>query len=1625
MFFWTSQKRPRRGTRQQPGTSRFRRLLAEPLEPRLSPAGDITTGLVHYWSFDETTGDVAQDSVGGADGALQGWTADENKWVPGRVGGALEFDTPDNAVLAAPAAMSGSYAVSFWIDVFDRSGTNPRILTARNGNEIVLNNDSNKSVGYYYSGTRVATADPSVPTFNTWEQYVINFNTVGQGIVYHNGKPTAIGGFVDSASLATWVIGHSTDLANRTDSFHGAIDDLRVYNRVLTDEDIALLAAQGTPQPTHSGPIHEWTFDETSGNTAHDIAGAADGTLLNWNGDEPQWVPGKIGGALAFSSPDDVVVTPPATVQSQWTVTYWVSMTAKTGTNPRIIGPQDGRELWAYIDLEHDGGSAFMSHNTITSEPAALPLNSWEFYAITYDTDANTATIYHNGVAVATGVFHDNAVTQPWVIGHNCDLGNNNDSLNGLLDDLRVYDRPLSLAEIQQLAAGSAPPTTPVVGAEMVTDINPGAASSDPGAATIVNGIAYFAATNATSGTELWRTDGTTAGTWLVKDVQLGPGSSNPRSLTNNNGVLYFHANDGVHGDELWKSDGTADGTVMVDDIVPGASGSYPGNFSVVSGKLYFTASDAAAGSPTIYGPSPYLSAADSPFDRSQLGTNFWLEDFEDGQLNTPGVSASAGSVRGPSTLTDSVDADDGTIDGDGHLGHSYLVRPGSTSVTFTFDRQALGGLPSEAGIVIAGGFAVAPPSVEFFDAGGASLGVVFDPVRDDGVKTTAHDRFIGMSHTGGISMIKIATTGTGNSGLEVDHLQYGAIVPPEGSLALWTTDGTAVGTTSIVNLGFQPRFNAASVNGTLYFTGPDQGQGIELWKLDANGPALVQDLAQGAGGSGPRAMTNINGTLYFSANDGIHGDELWKSDGTADGTALVKDINPGSASSAIGNLVEFNGSLFFSANDGTSGNELWKSDGTEAGTSLVSDIRPGSASSSPAVFINVNGTLFFLADDGTHLFELWKSDGTAAGTSLVKDIPPAARSSNPNQLTNVNGTLFFSAYDGTGGFELWMTDGTVTGTTRIADINPGTASSAPHSFRILPGRVIFSADDGVHGFELWTTRIVSAAATVSVDARSNIFGAGHSAPPGTNPGILPLSVNLPAGQKRTMQFSASGQISFDTVQPGTRSFYGPDGGPEASNVLSSSGLSGIRANTYGFLVGVFLGASEPADPAPAVADFHNASNFASIAPQLNQTFFIGDGLTGAGVGSQQTFVVPDGATRLYLGFADSYDPATNTITGLPQAYDDNGGSLTVAYRLVGTPLNAAPSFVKGADQSVMDQQPVSLPQWATGISAGPVDEAQQQHVQFAITGNSNPGLFAVLPTIDAAGNLAFTPAANISGTATVSIVLKDDGGTASGGTDTSTPQTLVITVTKDPWFNAARPLDVDGDNTTAPVDALRVINYLNDHLPSRIDLASAAGQPYGYVDTSHDGYVAPNDALLVINWINAHPPALMSFAGVDTATQGNWQASYGADGYILNSGPASLPAYASLSFSGYYNYVWQASTTDQRALRQPTGSDRLAASWTGHNSASIPLNGFVADLDLTDGAFHRVAVYIVDWDTSSRTQQIDVLDAATGQVLNSQLSGPFHDGKYLVWNLRGHVQLRFTNLANGLNAVASGFFFG
>jgi hypothetical protein len=194
-----------------------------------------------------------------------------------------------------------------------------------------------------------------------------------------------------------------------------------------------------------------------------------------------------------------------------------------------------------------------------------------------------------------------------------------------------------------------------------------------------------------------------------------------------------------------------------------------------------------AGADPILLGPTPYLQASDSPFSGTSF-SYFHLETLEDGLLNTPGVTASGGFPIGNDMFVDSVDSEDGFVDGTGsQSGHSFYSGFTQYAFTFTFDSAALGSLPTHAGVVWTDiGWNAPTPyygpvTFEAFDPLGISLGLIGPFVLGDGMDTgqTAEDRFVGAFNPGGISKIQIATN---SADWEVDDLQYGAVAVPEPS---------------------------------------------------------------------------------------------------------------------------------------------------------------------------------------------------------------------------------------------------------------------------------------------------------------------------------------------------------------------------------------------------------------------------------------------------------------------------------------------------------------------------------------------------------------------------------------------------------------------------------------------------------------------------------------------------------------------------------------------------------------------------------------------------------------------------------------------------------------------------
>ncbi|MGC3990150.1 MAG: RHS repeat-associated core domain-containing protein [Chthoniobacteraceae bacterium] len=159
-----------------------------------------------------------------------------------------------------------------------------------------------------------------------------------------------------------------------------------------------------------------------------------------------------------------------------------------------------------------------------------------------------------------------------------------------------------------------------------------------------------------------------------------------------------------------------------------------------------------------------------------------------------------------------------------------------------------------------------------------------------------------------------------------------------------------------------------------------------------------------------------------------------------------------------------------------------------------------------------------------------------------------------------------------------------------------------------------------------------------------------------------------------------------------------------------------------------------------------------------------------------------------------------------------------------------------------------------------------------------------------------------------------------------------------------------------------------------------------------------------------------------DNNTQGNWQGTYGQDGYYLygdnTHSYSSAPSYATVTVTGGTAGTWAGSTTDPRAILPPGG---------GTGSAGRLYGGTLfIDVNITDGQSHWLSMYFLDWDVNQRQALVYVYDGGSaGTLLDTEPISAFYFGKYLTWGIRGHVKFVVKNMSlSNTNASISGLFF-
>ncbi len=538
--------------------------------------------------------------------------------------------------------------------------------------------------------------------------------------------------------------------------------------------------------------------------------------------------------------------------------------------------------------------------------------------------------------------------------------------------------------------------------------------------------------------TELWVSDGTAAGTTQLADIN--PGNGGPYSDTSGqmaaiNGALYFANGDSAHGVELWRSDGTVAGTGLFADLNPGPAGSFPGNLAVVDNTLYFSATTAAG--------SGALCSSNGTAAGTKVVAGFGSQRDGDGLFqNIP----DAFGVLGNSMV---FAADDGTNETElwktsGTAAGTSMIKVLSPDL-LTYAPSEFTTVGGKVFFVTEGasetlwvtdGVTDGTNAVATFDGTLADL-TAFDgklAFIESTPDRTQSSLWLSDGTASGTSMVTDFPSLNPDYGAETPTLaaldgKLYISAPPlpgpsvAGFATLWVSDGTTAGTIPIAGAPVSANVNKLAVyQGKLYFSA-DMPR-TQLWVTDgtAAGTSEIADV-------GPdfdhidRFLVAGPDFYIFITDQGPEGqlsEGLYKSDGTAKGTVLIHHFASSDVVAAAG-LPDGNLAFDFNSTSPNPIPQLWVSNGTAAGTKVVKDIRGGFGylGDSDNAITPINGVLYLQGTDSEHGTELWQSNGTVAGTTLVQDINPGPGSSDPMALTELNGNLIVAANDGVHGLEL------------------------------------------------------------------------------------------------------------------------------------------------------------------------------------------------------------------------------------------------------------------------------------------------------------------------------------------------------------------------------------------------------------------------------------------------------------------------------------------------------------------------------------------------------------------------------------------------------------------------------
>ncbi|MCX7997211.1 MAG: DUF2341 domain-containing protein [Patescibacteria group bacterium] len=530
--------------------------------------GGISNGQLVYCPMNEVsantcaggTNDTCDQSGNGFDGA---WTGNAGSTGIARYGLGTTYDGTGDYIAIADSAVlrpgSGPYTVSFWANPPDSnqtdyffskaqsSGDTEQITIGMCGAIDCASTGQNLYVSFRQSESieRRFLSSADIADGN-WHMFTVVIDPVSQQILaYRDGVLLSAGSTVSDGA---WPVVDNTDgirigSSSLGGDYAGQLDELRVYNRALSQQEIISLYTWA-PQPAAY-----WKFDENIGTSVFDIGG---NSLTGTFDGTPDWILGKFGGALQFNGTNESVTIPDNAVlnpeSGSWSLMLW-ARPANTNQNSILAGkvqlntPYEQYSLAVCGDISCNTSGQLLVARGIqssgTSDRRAISTGdiadgNWHHYAVVADRAANTVNLYMDGKLLPS----TSSSNGSWPTINNPDdfmigAADGTAYFNGPIDDVKFYNYARSAAQIiEDYNAGHPAPGSPISSAmgHWKLDENQGTTAFNAGnSGSILNGTMSNFALPATS-TSGWTRSGK-IGSALIFDgnndiVNLGSDST-------------------------------------------------------------------------------------------------------------------------------------------------------------------------------------------------------------------------------------------------------------------------------------------------------------------------------------------------------------------------------------------------------------------------------------------------------------------------------------------------------------------------------------------------------------------------------------------------------------------------------------------------------------------------------------------------------------------------------------------------------------------------------------------------------------------------------------------------------------------------------------------------------------------------------------------------------------------------------------------------------------------------------------------------------------------------------------------------------------------------------------------